>query len=93
MIFTVVWTPEAEQHLAAIWIAAADRNAVTRASNAIDFALSVDTNSVGFLVFDSVREYTHAPLAVEFEVIEDDRQAVILTVWDTTQGRPIPTGN
>jgi plasmid stabilization system protein ParE len=93
MIFTVVWTPEAEQHLATIWLAAADRNAVNRASNAIDLALAVDPNAVGFLVFDTVREYTHAPLAVEFEVINADCRAVVLTVWETTHGRPDLTGN
>jgi len=93
MNFTVVWTPEAEHHLATIWLAATDKNAVTRASNAIDIALASTPNALGVAVFDTVREYAHPPLAVEYEVIDPDREVVVLTVWDINQGRPPSTGN
>jgi hypothetical protein len=36
MIFTVLWTPTAEQELASIWLGAGDRNAVTSAAHTID---------------------------------------------------------
>jgi hypothetical protein len=36
MKYTVVWVPSAEQELAALWIAAADRREVTQAANDID---------------------------------------------------------
>jgi hypothetical protein len=36
MTFRVLWTPTAEQNLAAVWIGADDRNAVTSAANTID---------------------------------------------------------
>ena len=36
MNFTVEWVPEAENQLTAIWLAARDRNAVTRAAHRID---------------------------------------------------------
>jgi hypothetical protein len=93
MNFMVVWSPEAEQHLAAIWLAAIDRNAVTRASNAIDLALATSPNTVGVPVFDTVREYTRPPLGIEFEVIDADMRVFVLTVWDTSIGHPGSTGN
>jgi hypothetical protein len=39
MKHTVLWTPIAEQRLAAIWMSATDRNSVTSAAHAIDKAL------------------------------------------------------
>jgi hypothetical protein len=34
--YTVLWTDEAEQRLASLWMDAADRNAITDAANAMD---------------------------------------------------------
>jgi hypothetical protein len=42
MNYTVVWVPSAEQELAALWMAAADRDAVTRAAHEIDQQLRTD---------------------------------------------------
>ena len=81
MTFTVSWTEAALQKLAAIWLAAADRNAITAASAEIDTVLQVDPDTVGRRTFDSVREYLHLPLGVEFEVIEADRIVHVLPVW------------
>jgi plasmid stabilization system protein ParE len=89
----VDWRPDALQDLAAIWLATADRNAVASAAYAIDQALAVDPDTVGRLVFDTVRQYNHQPLGVEFEVIHADRRVWVLAVWDTTKGRPSPSGN
>jgi hypothetical protein len=44
---TVLWRPVAEQRLAAIWMSANDRNAVTQAAHAIDEALRTDPEQVG----------------------------------------------
>ena len=93
MNFSVVWMQGAQQDLAAIWMAATDRNAVTRASHQIDLSLAISPNTVGVTVFDNVREYTHPPLGVEFEVIDADMRVFVLTVWDTNRGRPTLTGN
>jgi hypothetical protein len=79
--FTVVWVPDAEADLAAIWTAAPDRSAVAKASNDIDILLVRDPESRGKLSFDTVRILTIAPLAVEFEVLEEDRQVFVLSVW------------
>ena len=81
MKFTVVWTPGAENDLAAIWTTASDRDAVATASNTIDFLLVRDPESRGEPSFDTVRLLTIAPLSVEFEVQEADRIVSVLAVW------------
>ena len=88
MNFMVDWRPDALQDLAAIWVAAADQNAVAAATHAIDQTLSVDPDTVGRLVFDTVREYHHPPLGVEFEVIHADMRVWVLAVWELATGRP-----
>ncbi len=93
MNYTVDWTPTALRLLAALWLASANRNAVTAAVNAIDRVLAAAPNTTGVLVFDTVREHTIPPLGIEFEVIDADRRVVVLTVWDSATGRPAPTGN
>jgi len=47
MTYTVTWTPDAEQELAAIWLQAANRAAVTRAAHEIDQRLGRDPLSEG----------------------------------------------
>ena len=89
----VDWRPDALQDLAAIWLAAADRNAITAAVHAIDQTLAVDPDTVGRSVFETVRQYNHPPLGVEFEVIHADMRVWVLTVWDLATGQPAATGN
>jgi hypothetical protein len=89
----VVWRQTAEDELAAIWLASSSRNSVTAAAHAIDQALAVDADTVGRVMFDTVREYIHPPLGVEFEVIVADARVWVLKVWDTAQGCPNPSGN
>lgn len=86
MRFTVSWTPTAQQDLAAVWLAAADRNAVTSAANVVDTLLATNPESRGDLRFDTVRTLAVPPLGVDFEVVEADRIVYVLTVWDTTKG-------
>lgn len=81
MTFTVHWTQAAIQMLAAIWLAAADRNAITAANDAIDAVLREDADTVGRPVFDTVRQYEHPPLGVQFEVVEADRIVYVLPCW------------
>jgi hypothetical protein len=81
MIFTVNWTATALQQLAAIWLAAPDRNAITVASEEIDRELRTDPDTLGRPTFATVREYRHPPLAIEFEVVEADRIVHVLSVW------------
>jgi plasmid stabilization system protein ParE len=91
--YSVAWSVIAQQQLAAIWLVAPDRNAVTRASHAIDLALAASPHAIGTLLFDTVYEFSLPPLAVEFEVIDDDMRVLVLAVWDTAAGRPTVGGN
>ena len=81
MSFTVHWTEAAIQMLAAIWLAAVDRNAITVANDEIDPVLREDADTVGRLIFDTVRQYEHPPLGVQFEVVEADRIVYVLSCW------------
>lgn len=81
MTFTVHWTEAAIQMLAAIWLAAADRNALTVANDEIDAVLREDADTVGRLLYDTVRQYEHPPLGVQFEVVEADRIVFVLSCW------------
>ena len=56
----VEWHPDALEDLAAIWLAATDRSAITVAAHAIDQTLSVDPDTVGRVVFDTVRQARQA---------------------------------
>lgn len=93
MTYTVVWLPPALQALAAIWVAATDRNAVTRASNNIDRALGTDPQTVGRCLFDTVWEFSAPPLVVEYEIDDGNMIVSILFVWDAATGHPPVTGN
>jgi hypothetical protein len=84
MRHTVIWTPTAEDDLAALWIAATDRQAVTVAADTIDALLRTDPTTRGESRFDTVRMLRVPPLGVDFEVVDDDRIVYVLSVWRTT---------
>jgi hypothetical protein len=67
--------------LAAIWISAADRGAVTTASHTIDQQLRVDPLTVGESRENDRRILMEAPLGVLFRVLPDERIVQVLTVW------------
>ncbi len=81
MMFTVVWTPAAEQNLAALWLQASDRNTLAMVSNTIDALLRQDPQTRGEPGFDTVRELVIPPLGVDFDVQEPDRMVYVLSVW------------
>jgi len=87
-IYTVVWKRSAEQQLAALWLTASNRNALTRAAARIDLLLGADSDQQGTLIFDTVRQLMIPPLGVEFEVIQDDRIVWVLSVWGVSAGTP-----
>lgn len=80
MNFDVWWIPAAEDQLAEIWMAAADRNAVTQAADRIDTALSADPLGVGESRPDRYRVLIEMPLVVYYEVSEPDRRVRVLRV-------------
>jgi hypothetical protein len=84
MNYGVFWIAEAEQELAAAWLAFPDRNAVTQAANLLDKQLRVDPLHTGESRQSSVRRIAfEPPLGIEFEVIEDDKKVRVLGVWLT----------
>jgi hypothetical protein len=81
MNFTVVWKPSAEAMLAHLWNTAPDQNAVARASDLIDDLLRRDPLRVGEQRSDQLRILIVPPLAVHYEVLEDDCIVRVVKVW------------
>ena len=90
MNYTVVWIPPAEQELAAIWMDAPDRAAVTAAAHAIDSTLRTDPEKQGESRDEGRRILLHAPLGVLYKVLPEDCLVRVLVVWhfNTKQGAP-----
>ena len=61
-MWIVVWKPSAQQHLAAVWLAAADRASVTAAANEFDRLLATNPENLGQVRFDTVRTLLVPPL-------------------------------
>jgi hypothetical protein len=81
MNFQVLWVSEAEEELAAIWIAAADRNAITTAAHVIDSTLRTDPQHAGESRDEDRRVLLERPLGVVFAVSPEDRTVHVLSVW------------
>ncbi|WP_020468301.1 hypothetical protein [Zavarzinella formosa] len=93
MNYLVLWTANAENDLADVWIHSANRDRLAELSNQLDEILSLNAETHGTLEFDTVYTIELEILAVEYEVIAEDRHVNVLAVWDTVKGRPDPKGN
>jgi hypothetical protein len=81
MNYTVVWTPSAEQDLAAAWLAAATRSAVTASAHAIEQDLQRTPLTVGESRESSIsRIAVAAPLSITFDIIVDDKTVFVRAV-------------
>ncbi len=80
MKYTVTWKPSVKGRLADIWMTAPDRSAVTAAANSIDRLLRVDPLGRGESRSDTARILIVLPLAVVYEVDQDDRLVQVLSV-------------
>ena len=78
MKWTVIYRPYAADELAAIWLDAMDRMAVTDAANLIAEQLSRDPLTAGESREGNIRVLCEEPLAIFFDVNEQDRT---VTVW------------
>lgn len=83
MRYTVLWTSAAEQELAAIWLGAEDRDAVTSAADSIDAMLRDEPQTRGESRYGALRIFLVEPLGVDFEIRPDDRIVSVLAVWHT----------
>ncbi len=81
MRYSVLWTPDAENDLASIWVVADNRADVTAAGDEIDAILREDAHLKGESRHGRLRILFVAPLAIDFEVMQDDCIARVLTVW------------
>ncbi len=81
MKFTVVWIPTAKNELATLWINAKNRNRIRLAADKIDSLLKWDPDSLGESRREGVRILLVPPLAVEFEVHEEDCIVNVIAVW------------
>jgi hypothetical protein len=80
MRYTVIWTPDALDQLADVWLRATNRNAVTRAAYHIDQILRDDPGTKG-VDFYGDRLLVVTPLQVIFVIRPDDRLVEVQQVW------------
>jgi hypothetical protein len=78
MKWTVIYRPDAADDLATIWLNAADRQAIANAANSIDRQLGMAPLTAGESRQGNSRILCEGPLAVFFDVDEQDRKT---TVW------------
>jgi len=80
MRFTVIWSQDALDQLTALWLRAANRNAVTAAQHQIDQLLRIDPDTRGFPFFGD-RVLVVPPLRVRFSINTMDMIVEVLRVW------------
>jgi plasmid stabilization system protein ParE len=88
--YTVVYKPAAEAELAAIWMAATDRAAVTRAADALDRRLEVTPSTVGEYRPAGRRIAYELPLGITFSVDGATRTVLVGRVWKVAPPRLRP---
>ncbi len=85
MRYTVTWTTQALNDLAAMWLEAADRNAFELAANAIDVFLATHPNARRCEVVSGYGTLMSGPLGVDFRVQEGDRLVVVQASWPVVE--------
>jgi len=82
MNYTVTWTTRAERHLAAAWLAAPDRSAVTAAAHSLEQEVRRDPLGVGESRRSTVdRVAFRPPLGISYTVVADDLAVYVTAVW------------
>jgi hypothetical protein len=81
MSYTVVWKSRPKDRLAELWMAAADRSAITSAADDIDARLRIAPLSEGESREGAFRVLLVAPLGVKYRVFEQDRVVAIVREW------------
>jgi len=83
MKWTLVWQPSADNELIDLWVAAPDQADVTRAANLIEWRLRRDPYSFSESRDDNSRIMIEPPLALVYDVSDDDCMVTVLAVWRT----------
>jgi hypothetical protein len=90
--YTVTWLKGTQNHLAQIWVDAADKQAVQQAGDAIDADLAFDAERKGIPVAEGLRSLYVPPLHVLFTVREPDRLVEVVSVR-TDPAAAVPPAN
>jgi hypothetical protein len=80
MHYTVVWLPTAQNQLAELWMASANRAAITAAANEVDRLLRDDPETRG-VDFYGDRLLVVPPLQIVYSVRPDDRIVEVQQAW------------
>ena len=80
MRYMVVWENAALNALAAVWMAASDRQGVRDASNQVDRELAIDPDLKGTYFYGDRLLYV-PPLHVGYRVEPADMRVRVLDVW------------
>jgi hypothetical protein len=82
MKYQVIWQSVAEEELAGVWLAAADRDAVAAAAEWLDARLARSPLTLGESRDSSVHRIAiQEPIGIEFEVVEDDKRVIVQGVF------------
>lgn len=85
--FSVVWTQEAADELAEVWLAADDRQQVTGATETIDRMLSIDPLDDSTVnVAEGLRKVVVYPLMAMYSIKDDTRGSCVpsrVMRWNT----------
>lgn len=81
MNYKVLWKPDAERQLAAIWNKSTNRNIITQSAHVIDKALATNPEESGESREEGFRILFESPLGVIYKVSAVDRRVVVAAVW------------
>jgi hypothetical protein len=81
MIYTVTYKPSAEGELVDLWINVVHRQPITDAANRIDALLRSAPHEQGESRDHQTRILFERPLAIQFEIRDDDCLVEVLKVW------------
>jgi hypothetical protein len=85
MRYIVDWSEDALDELAAVWLAAHDKRAITAASHQLEQIVELDPYAGSIARNSSVnRTAIDLPLGIDYEIIEDDKKVRVLRVWSLT---------
>ena len=80
MNYTVVWRRRAQGQLAALWIRAANKDAVAGYAEQIDRILERNPNDQGESRGGGVRLWFHRPISVLFQVDESAKRVTVVAI-------------
>jgi len=78
--YTVLWSEQAEDDLASLWLQAPQRGEVAQATDQLDADLQVDAHRKGIMHPHNLRAISRASVTLFFRVDEADRKVFVEAV-------------